>query len=101
MAEILVQESEARVVDGVGECVGILVESHEAAVVAQTAHNGARMTTAAEGNVNIRSLGADVQSFDALLEHHRLMVIVRHCPSAVPCDELRRILPRRWSANAA
>ena len=78
VAEIASHERETLVVHDVFLRVGILVETVQMALLAQSAQYLPAVTAAAERHVHIDAVGLDVQSVDTLLQENRYVIHVAH-----------------------
>ena len=76
VCKVLVYQAETRVVDTIAGCVAVAVESVEASALTKARQDGARVTAAAEGDVDIYPVGAYVEPIQALGQHHRPVVTV-------------------------
>ena len=74
MLEILMYQLEPRVVNGIGQGIGVLVKSIEVPIGSQVRQDSTRVAATPKGGVHIGPVRTNVQILDAFIEHHRLMV---------------------------
>ena len=74
ISEVGVYESESVVVDTVAERIHIAIERQEPAIIIESFHNCTRMASATKSNINIRSVGADIQQFQSLRQKSRYVI---------------------------
>ena len=65
-SEIVADETESFVVDGVGHSIGIPVEGYEPPFRSDGFHNAALVASASEGHIHIYAVGFDGQAVDTL-----------------------------------
>jgi hypothetical protein len=93
VSEILVEEGETFVVDLVCFGIGILVKGYQPAL-GEPVENGARVTAATEGYIDINPFGPEVKPCNALIQQCREMI---YSHQAEPASGL----PSSFSARLA
>ena len=73
-AEIAIDHCKPRVCHGAADGVFVLVESVEMALRTKMFHDGAAMSSAAVGGVDINTVGAQVKRFDAFGQQGRYVI---------------------------
>ena len=71
--EILRYEGETLVVEGVLSRIFVLVKGVEMSR-REALKDGTRVAAAAKGDVDIHTIGLDVEAFDAFLQHNRVVI---------------------------